>query len=57
MFEADHCFLPALEDGIQAVQVDSPVHIAGMVVLVPFELVADNRGFETGNRVVAGSVQ
>ena len=57
MFEADHSFLPALEDGIQAVQVDSPVHIAGMLVLVPFELAADNRGFEAGSRVVAGSVR
>ena len=57
MSGADHSHLPVLEDGIQAAQVDSPVHIAGMFALVPSVALADKRGFVAGSRVVADLVR
>ena len=59
MSGADHSHLPVLEveDGIKAVQVDSPVHIAGMAALVPLELVADSKASGAGSRATVGFVR
>ena len=57
MADQDHLPVLEIEDGKKAVQFDSPVHIAGMAVLVLLELVADSRVSVAGSRAIAGFVR